>query len=342
MSEAEKSAFETVLKAFETAFSQSEGGKTIVYQLYITYRFKTYKTGESGAHNIPIKEVLHYNAARLLQRLDQDPKKYHNTKIYTELQHMAKTKFVPVAMKLSDFPYHVMPRHRKTRAPTQPSAVSDPFEDEDDSKMSHNDFSFSSRIGKGFKNPGRRPAKSSLRLATGSKKRPHADVDSEAESDLGAKRLHHFSDGDDTMEGAGDSFIEDEDPIKLVIRAEKIPSTTPHGPHGAWVCEQEDCDHIVRGGDAEACQARIQQHFEDHEQQVERLQLAINEGSRGHLPIKYAYFPPFLILVEINPSPLGLPTPASSPCKSPSPSSPGSQHLAHHHPSSYQLQSSRS
>jgi hypothetical protein len=58
---------------------------------------------------------------------------------------------------------------------------------------------------------------------------------------------------------------------------------------------------VVRGGDIQNCRDRIRRHFNEHEQQMDRVNLARTEATRGHLPVKYAYFPPFLILVELHP-----------------------------------------
>ncbi|KAL6849396.1 hypothetical protein ACO1O0_008936 [Amphichorda felina] len=79
---------------------------------------------------------------------------------------------------------------------------------------------------------------------------------------------------------------EEEDYVKIVLRADKIPSAVPRGPNETWTCDQDDCDYIVRGDDAEECQERIQVHFKEHEEQTERVQLALTE-SRGHMPINH-------------------------------------------------------
>ena len=152
--------------------------------------------------------------------------------------------------------------------------------------------------------------KSGLRLPTSSAKRPHADLESGSESENSTSKKSHFFSEDDGVEDAVDTSAEGgedtnddaerprTDPIKIYIRAEKIPSSVPRGLHDTWTCELEGCDYIVRGGDEEECQERIQEHFRDHEES-KRVNLAVTE-SRGLLPIKYAYFPPFLILVEFD------------------------------------------
>lgn len=86
-----------------------------------------------------------------------------------------------------------------------------------------------------------------------------------------------------------EEMLDDEDkPVRLSILAEKLPDTMPTGYQGTWVCEQDDCDFIARGGDHEDLENRIAAHLYEHEQLVDKMQLAVAE-SRGLLPIKYVY-----------------------------------------------------
>jgi hypothetical protein len=93
----------------------------------------------------------------------------------------------------------------------------------------------------------------------------------------------------------------------VVIRADALPSMKPKGPNQTWLCEQSDCNFVVRGADDEDGQERIRAHFEEHEKEaskeaeelaLSKINLAMQE-SRGHMPIKYAYFPPILVLVVV-------------------------------------------
>jgi hypothetical protein len=178
----------------------------------------------------------------------------------------------------------------------------------------------SSPAGKSIRRPGRPSGiKSSLRLATASRKRAHSDVDSDSQDEgAGPKRSHYFSDEDNTIEDEAQLGSSDDEPatsssgkpIKIFLRADNIPTTIPRGPDGTWVCEEDDCGYVVRGGDIQDCHERIRQHFNEHERQMNRVSLAMTEGSRGHLPVKYVYFRPFLILVELN-KPSVLPAPKS-------------------------------
>ncbi|KAH7152319.1 hypothetical protein B0J13DRAFT_522618 [Dactylonectria estremocensis] len=294
--------FETVLKALEQTYVALKGSRqgltvlSTLNKIYFVHKFPNYREGGPGSHKIPVMEVLHYNAKELLRVIDKD--KYGKYEIYSWLEDAAKREFNPIAIKLSEFPYRLVPRG--TRAPRAPKiAESTPVVNvggvtrqalDDDASSSNSRPS--SRAGKGPK--GRRSGKKSgLRLAVGSKKRPHSEIESDwEEEESGAKKSHYFS--DDALEDSGntsspedeDAHLSDEEPIKILIRADRIPSAVPRGPHDTWTCEEEECGYIVRGGDREECEERIRQHFQDHEKQAKRVTLAMSE-SRGQLPINH-------------------------------------------------------
>ncbi|KAM0518517.1 hypothetical protein ACHAPE_004280 [Trichoderma viride] len=321
----DQTPFASVLSVIEDICEKRVGAKrditgtTTINTLYMDYKFPAWKEGP-GSHKVPIQEVLHYNAVALLQNLDKD--RFQTLQLWSYLEELAKQPFNPRAIKLSEFPYRLVRREKINRSSKNPvpSAVegdSSPRETDDPPRP----------IGKTVKLPGRRPGKtSSLRTVASSKKRTFAEIGDDSEPDSessGLKRSHYFSDREEEREeeqeedvsmqestGAGTPSdavqaaplrSEKSEPIQIVIRTEKIPSTVPRGPGDAWTCDQDGCAYIVRGGDADGCQARIQKHFEEHQEQTKRLNLAVTESSRGHMPIKYAYFPPFLILVEFPP-----------------------------------------
>lgn len=316
--------FDSVLRGIDEIYNtliKSRNGVSLsgaLNRLYFDYKFPSYRDGTVGCHKKPAEEFLHYYSAALLEALDRS--KYGNHELYAGLQEMAQTELRPVAYKPADFPLTLLPRQSQPRGPRKnPLAPATPVSGNEDSPLA------SDVPAPRGKRPGRpRGAKSSLRPITPApRKRPRSqfETDSEQESpDI--RKSYYFSDDDDdddTMadapdlqsDGEDDNEIDDPnddstssrydlEPIKLVIRAEKIPSSSPRGPNDTWTCDEDDCGYIVRGGDQAECQERIRQHFRDHEQQMTRVSLAVTEGSRGHMPIKYAYFPPFLIQVFIK------------------------------------------
>ncbi|KFA78502.1 hypothetical protein S40288_01510 [Stachybotrys chartarum IBT 40288] len=314
--EEENSAFESVFNAIEAAYETRKSAKSgltcssALNYLYFAYKFPNFRNGTTACHKIPVEEVLRYNAKALVGRLD--PLKYHNHEFYEWLQKEATepTQTPFVAMKPTDFPFHFIPRG--SRPPPKSKPGLEPQQSADNSpRPLVKDGSRNPTIGKRV--PGRGPGvKSSLRLGS-TKKRPYAAIESDdQEEEEDVKRSHFFTD-DETVQFAAESSLEDnadtkEDEIsdgeitKILIKAEKLPSTIPRGPDGTWTCEQGDCDYIVRGGDEAACQARIRDHFREHEQ-TRRVHLAMSE-SRGLLPIKYVYFPPVLLLVQLDDDPV--------------------------------------
>ncbi|KAF9765158.1 hypothetical protein IL306_002599 [Fusarium sp. DS 682] len=312
--DAKDDAFQSVLNALERVhveISNSKSGRlnisAVTHKLWSNFKFPNYKGDIKPSYRVPIQEVLHYNAQALLQVLDKDK---YDGEFYSWLQEIAKEPFNPVAIKPSDFPFHVVRRkqsNNNTNKPTPPLQTGVPTRNLDERLSSP---PRSSPAGKSLRRPGRPSGvKSSLRLATASKKRPHSEVDSDSEDEeSGPKRSYYFSGEDETMGNHSHmSSSEDEDtrgtseePVKIFLRADNIPTTVPRGPGETWVCEEEDCGYVVRGGDIQSCRDRIRRHFDEHEQQMDRVNLARTEATRGHLPVKYAYFPPFLILVELH------------------------------------------
>ncbi|KAI1026294.1 hypothetical protein LB504_011315 [Fusarium proliferatum] len=314
--DAKDDAFRSVLDALEwirVEISNSRSGHlsipAVTQRFWSNFSFPTYKGDIRPSYRVPISEVLHYNAHALLQVLNKDK---YDGEFYSWLQELAQTPFNPVFIKPSDFPFYVKRRQpsnknnpSKTAPPSQARATSRNHDEGPSTPLR------SSPAGKSLMRPGRPSGiKSSLRLATTSRKRPHSEVDSDSEDEGSEpKRSHYFSGEEETMGNTSHmSLSEDEDaqetsegPVKIYLRADNIPTTVPRGPGETWVCEEEDCGYVVRGGDIQNCRDRIRRHFNEHEQQMDRVNLARTEATRGHLPVKYAYFPPFLIVVELHP-----------------------------------------
>ncbi|EKJ75631.1 hypothetical protein FPSE_04132 [Fusarium pseudograminearum CS3096] len=317
---ANETPFQSVLNAIEQVYADtahSKAGLTLsaaMNKLWTKYRFPYHKSDQKAAYRVPIEEVLHYNAGALLEALDIDKYKEHG--FYTWLVETSGKPFHPVAIRPSDFPFRLVRRKQSSNANSNKLAQPPPLAQIGTPKGPANEeFSSparSSPAGKSIRRPGRPSGvKSSLRLAAASRKRAHSDVDSDSH-DEGAepKRSHYFSDEDDAIENEGQRGLSEderapsssEELVKIFLRADNIPTTVPRGPDETWVCEENDCGYIVRGGDVQDCGERIRQHFNEHEQQMNRVSLAMTEGSRGHLPVKYVLFKPFLILVELNQS----------------------------------------
>lgn len=75
--------------------------------------------------------------------------------------------------------------------------------------------------------------------------------------------------------------------VPLIVRAEKIPTESPTGPNGTWRCEEEGCDFIVRSAEEPDGKLLIDKHFQDHADRAEKVNIALAEGTRGNMPIKY-------------------------------------------------------
>ncbi|RYO88052.1 hypothetical protein DL762_003937 [Monosporascus cannonballus] len=150
-----------------------------------------------------------------------------------------------------------------------------------------------------------------LRPSLGGKKRPWAEADLDGgdddEMDFGGydpekttKKSKYFSDDDadaasSTAEGDEEAEPGSASLTRLVIRAEKLPSTTPKGPNQTWTCGEPDCGYVVRGADEDEGQNLISAHYEAHEREardeaeeaaLKRVNLAVQE-SGGHLPINH-------------------------------------------------------
>lgn len=311
----EDSPFATVLAALESTFDSVPPSKNgvkvsgILNKMYFQYKFPTYKDNTSGSHKRPVEEIIHYNAAALLDAID--PQKYQNGEVYEWLERLSKTKFAPIAMKANAFPYRIVLREQRPfhgRKPEKTVAKVDTPQDDIRPPSPS-----TPRLGK---RPGRPVgSKSSLRPIKSTKKRSRTIVDDETDTESVAKKLNFQSDhdgdgddGDDSMvdiqnqisqefdsglelNASSDSSSEDENtdeedkPVKLSILAEKLPDQMPTGYQGTWICDQPDCDFIARGGEDDELDDRISAHLHEHERLVDKMQLALNE-SRGLLPIK--------------------------------------------------------
>ncbi|KAG5930493.1 hypothetical protein E4U53_002226 [Claviceps sorghi] len=277
-------------------------------RLYFTHSFPNFRDGRVGSYKQPVQEWIHYYSKALLPLLDD---KYRQHGIYSQLQRLAKTELKLQCYKPSDFPVIITTRNSQPRKGASGPAPSTPTQP---SNMNNHNHSTSESPKPMGKRPTRTPGKSSLQpIGRASKKRvrDEFETDNNQDSDSAAghtKKSHYFDNGDlvdqdmdmvDTqpVDSADENDLDDTsgqsardgyglEPIKLVIRADKIPESSPRGPDDTWTCDQEGCDYIVRGSSEQDCHERIQQHFRDHEEQLTRVNLAMSEAARGHMPIK--------------------------------------------------------
>ncbi|KAM3466024.1 hypothetical protein MY5147_005148 [Beauveria neobassiana] len=308
------SPFQTVLAALESSFdsivSSKNGAKGVkvsglLNKLYFAYRFPTYKDSTIGSHKRPVEEVLHYNAAALLDVIDHE--KYKNGEVYDWLVDLSQKEFVPIALKSETMPLRLPPREQRPYHGRRPETKLVPTQD-----FVRPPSPATPIIGK---RPGRPVgSKSSLRPIKSNKKRSRIFMDEdETDNETVAKKLNFSSDqeGDETMADASistsqedelDSALQARDssdspsehettddqdkPAQLTVLAEKLPDPMPTGFQGAWTCDQQDCDFIVRGCGDDELDDRIAAHLQEHEQLVDRMQLAVSE-SRGLLPINH-------------------------------------------------------
>lgn len=288
----EHAAFQTVLQAVEDS-CEKLGAKTefskLLNALYFDYKLPTYRGPGPGSHKEPPREILHYNASRLLDTLDE--KQYRS--IIPELKKLSKQEFKLVA--LSSVPFTMVPRKRKDEPSSKPRdvVVQTPV-----------------RSQHGSKTPWRRPA-STLRPVKTIKKRPLASVDTDDEmTGVSRRRSTFVTDEDESMGGVESSDDSDGSPCppttghpSLSIETTLLPSTEMRGLDDSWVCEQKGCDEVIRGGNDLEVQERIQQHLQMHQGQDERVDLAIAE-SRSYLPVQYdSPFQPFHLTSPIPTAP---------------------------------------
>lgn len=287
---------------------------TVNSKIYTKCKIKDYKTPT---------EILHFYSTQLLEQI---PAKWRDTIFYEELSDAAKQPPKPFEItSLETIPSQLVrrdPKPRKAPAAPGPSSNEVPLRPHPAVESSGDASDDGSRRGYKYihrRGPGRPAGKAAgLRLKTSSKKRTASEMenDSSAQSGRSVKRSHPLTedDDDDDEEESSDEMSDVETPaygdeeeeeadrddlampppsdaVRIVVHAEKIPSMSPSGPNGTWICDQEECGFVVRSAEDEAGKALIQQHFRDHESQAEMMDLAVSEGRRGHVPIKYAYFP---------------------------------------------------
>ncbi|KXH59210.1 hypothetical protein CSAL01_08295 [Colletotrichum salicis] len=255
-------------------------------KLYYKYKVKAY---------LGAADILKYYAKELVERLDQD--EWRGSGFWKTLEESAQAPRISLShVELNQIPDCLIRRKAKE--------ISIP-------RNHRPSLSQEAQRGADVATPpprrvGRPAGKmSGLRLAgTGGKRRfDSGDETPESISRQIAKRFHAGDDSDEDEVMNDGSSSEDDDSsvdsaesptaLKVVVRAENIPTTIPKGPNGTWVCDEDDCGFVERNPDTEDGRLRINEHMQDahyheDENQVQRINLAVTEGDKNHLPIEYA------------------------------------------------------
>lgn len=275
---------------------------TIWSKLYYNHKIKTYNAAS---------EMLAYYARELLAGLDAEA--WAGSSFYNHLLEAAKKERSPP--ELFDPDTVIEQLAKRGRKATTSTATGESSTGKRRS-AAHNSSTLETPS---RQTRGRPSGKTSILRP--SSKRPLPSDDASESSVRGAKsaKKSHVvlnDDDDGVLDETGQADSGDDEPeaekapandvapVKVVIRAEKLPDDTPKGPNGAWVCDEDDeCAFVERNPEDSEGRHRIQQHIkqvhrEEDEDQVERINLAMLEGSRGQLPIEYAtpislFFSPF-------------------------------------------------
>lgn len=257
------------------------------------------------------KEITHFYAKSLLEEL---PQKWNPSPFWDWLLSVVDQPLEPKLLTKDQIPTQCRRRKKKEKSSSK-------------SKDDQKDEMMPSRpAGKRWPPSTLTPRPAALRPGA-SAKRPavyHSDDDDERarkaartsqdSEDEDEEDDDEDTDSDGTSDAAdasanGDTALATPTPAppletaRLVVRAERIPSMSPSGPNGTWRCEEDSCNYIVRSAEEPEGKELIEKHFRDHANRAEQLNLALSEGTRGHMPIKYAYFPPSFfvyVLVEKN------------------------------------------
>ncbi|KAB5575820.1 hypothetical protein GE09DRAFT_605637 [Coniochaeta sp. 2T2.1] len=317
--EALLTVMEDISKQFDKPLGEVKH-KAVGNKLYMRYKISQYATAE---------EILEYYSKDLVENLDP---KWHGSPFWDWLLEVSKNP--PAALQsttLDKMPHHLTRRgHRAPIAAAAPATRPPPNLEIKSKRQPSQEADLDSDDDESSGRP-RYAGKGGLRLQSASKKRTSADMmDSDTpvsgrRARKAAKTSHYinpedhediFDDDDEsaTSDAASPQAEEDvdeqddpdglsmpapRDAVRVVVHAEKLPSMSPTGPNGTWVCDQEDCGYVVRAAEEAAGRKKIQQHFQEHEAATQKTALAMAEAERrGRMPIKYAYFPPVLLIVN--------------------------------------------
>lgn len=240
------------------------------------------------------REVTHFYAKQLVASI---PSKWYGSPFFQYLKDIRNTPWVPGLLTAQTVPLQLARRKKKTFAARNRVPFTSPTPRPGQGAGKH--FPGTPRP-----SPALRPGQGAKRPifygddAEDGRPRKHvrtaSDFDSEEDDDDSEEDEREDNDTaagvdqndvlDTPVRGAGNETV------RLVIRADKIPTMSPSGPNGTWRCEEEGCNYLVRSAEKPEGKKLIEQHFEEHADRVGKMNLALAEGTRGHLPIKYVYF----------------------------------------------------
>ncbi|KAL7625081.1 hypothetical protein AAE478_004295 [Parahypoxylon ruwenzoriense] len=251
---------------------------------------------ECSIKNIPaVGEACQYYVRDLIRFLGPE---WHGSQLYAWAMGNADTR--PTFDHITEEDIKRIVRRKKKPRPTR-----------EEPRATTEEKQAALRSGGKYPHRGRPSGKvASLRPPTGSKKRlrneANLDEDEVEFNEDGlpktSKKSRYYpsdddnGEADDTTSSLSDGEQDEDKDVpltRLVIRAEKLPSTTPKGPNQTWTCEEPDCGYVVRAADEEEGQALISEHYEAHEKDAQdeadqaalnRMNLAVKE-SQGHMPI---------------------------------------------------------
>lgn len=265
--------FEEVLERTGDVTKVKEG--TIHSNIYMKCSIKNYHAA---------KDVTHYYAKALVASLNP---KWYNSPFFQWLKTRRDEPWSSTFLQVSEVPGQCV-RRKKTSATNRPQAA-----------VAGKHFPATPRPS--GKNAGLRPG--------GSSKRPYSAFEDDEHEDEDEDRLFKTSrtssssDSDeeeeiDTGSDAAPATVPHSttpipipaipnETVRVVVRAERIPSMSPAGDNGTWECQEQGCNFIVRAADTAEGEEKISEHLKEHTACADKINLALAEGTRGHLPIKY-------------------------------------------------------
>ncbi|KAG8163472.1 hypothetical protein KVR01_006769 [Diaporthe batatas] len=235
------------------------------------------------------REVTHFYAKALLKKL---PPKWNPSPFWSWLAGVVDKPFEPTLLTIDQME-QVRRRKKLNKSSSKPKS-----DREDEIRGPRG-------AGKRWPPNTLTPRTGILAPSTGSK-RPavyYSDDDDDERAHKVARTSQDSGDDEDENEDVDDDTSDDDIPAsttlatptpappletaRLVVHAERVPSMSPSGPNGTWRCEEDSCNYIVRSAEEPEGKDLIAKHFQEHASRAERLDLALSEGTRNHMPINH-------------------------------------------------------